>query len=51
MKKETKTTVIEQLRTYIESYPNFYLTNIEALNADVYKRQTLEPQSPPSKSY
>ena len=33
MKKETKTTVIEQLRTYIEQYPNFYLTNIESLNA------------------
>lgn len=33
MKKETKSTVIEQLRTYIEQYPNFYLTNIESLNA------------------
>lgn len=33
MKKGTKATVIEQLRTYIESYPNFYLTNIEALDA------------------
>ena len=34
MKKETKSTVIEQLHSYIESYPNFYLTNIEALNAE-----------------
>lgn len=33
MKKETKQTVIEQLRTYIERYPNIYLTNIESLNA------------------
>ncbi|WP_297726274.1 50S ribosomal protein L10 [uncultured Porphyromonas sp.] len=34
MKKETKSTVIEQLHEYIERYPNFYLTNIEALNAE-----------------
>lgn len=33
MKKETKVAVMEQLRTYIEQYPNFYLTNIESLNA------------------
>lgn len=33
MKKEAKSTVIEQLLTYIESYPNFYLTSIESLNA------------------
>jgi large subunit ribosomal protein L10 len=33
MKKEDKSVIIEQLTTTIKEYPNFYLTNIEALNA------------------
>lgn len=33
MRKENKATVIEQLKSYVEQYPNFYLVNIESLNA------------------
>jgi large subunit ribosomal protein L10 len=34
MKKEDKSVIIEQLTAVIQEYPNFYLTNIEALNAE-----------------
>ncbi|MDH6305412.1 large subunit ribosomal protein L10 [Parabacteroides sp. PF5-5] len=34
MKKEDKSKIIEQLTATIQEYPNFYLTNIEALNAE-----------------
>jgi large subunit ribosomal protein L10 len=33
MKKEDKSAIIKQLTTTVREYPNFYLTNIEALNA------------------
>jgi large subunit ribosomal protein L10 len=33
MKKEDKSAIIEQLTATVQEYPNFYLTNIEALNA------------------
>lgn len=38
MRKEDKATVIEQLKSYIAEYPNFYFTDIEALNADATSR-------------
>ncbi|MDN4753280.1 50S ribosomal protein L10 [Porphyromonadaceae bacterium W3.11] len=34
MKKELKTTVVNQLVELVEQYPNFYLTDIEGLTAD-----------------
>jgi large subunit ribosomal protein L10 len=34
MKKEDKVAVIEQLTSVVQEYPNFYLTDIEALNAE-----------------
>jgi len=34
MRKEDKSAIIEQLTTIIQEYPNFYLTDIEALNAE-----------------
>lgn len=34
MKKEDKVAVIEQLTSIVQEYPNFYLTDIEALNAE-----------------
>ncbi|MDR2495730.1 MAG: 50S ribosomal protein L10 [Tannerellaceae bacterium] len=34
MKKEGKAQIIEQLSEVVNEYPNFYLTDIEALNAD-----------------
>lgn len=34
MKKEDKSKIIEQLTATVKEYPNFYLTNIEALNAE-----------------
>jgi large subunit ribosomal protein L10 len=34
MKKEDKSVIIEQLTATVKEYPNFYLTNIEALNAE-----------------
>jgi large subunit ribosomal protein L10 len=34
MKKEDKSVIIGQLAATIQEYPNFYLTNIEALNAE-----------------
>ncbi|MDL2278953.1 50S ribosomal protein L10, partial [Parabacteroides sp. OttesenSCG-928-G07] len=34
MKKEDKSVIIEQLAATVNAYPNFYLTNIEALNAE-----------------
>ncbi|MDR1557171.1 MAG: 50S ribosomal protein L10 [Tannerellaceae bacterium] len=34
MKKEDKSVIIEQLTAIVREYPNFYLTNIEALNAE-----------------
>ncbi|MDR1645873.1 MAG: 50S ribosomal protein L10 [Tannerellaceae bacterium] len=34
MKKEDKSAIIEQLSATVQEYPNFYLTNIEALNAE-----------------
>jgi large subunit ribosomal protein L10 len=34
MKKEDKSAIIERLTTTVQEYPNFYLTNIEALNAE-----------------
>lgn len=34
MKKEDKVAVIEQLTTIVQEYPHFYLTDIEALNAE-----------------
>jgi large subunit ribosomal protein L10 len=33
MKKEDKSVIIKQLTATVQEYPNFYLTNIEALNA------------------
>ncbi len=33
MKKEDKGAIIEQLTATVQEYPNFYLTDIEALNA------------------
>jgi large subunit ribosomal protein L10 len=33
MKKEDKSAIIKQLTAIVQNYPNFYLTNIEALNA------------------
>lgn len=33
MKKEDKSAIIEQLTAIVQEYPNFYLTDIEALNA------------------
>ncbi|MDR1746126.1 MAG: 50S ribosomal protein L10 [Tannerella sp.] len=33
MKKEDKSAIIEQLSKYLQEYDNFYLTDIEALNA------------------
>lgn len=33
MKKEDKSAIIEQLSATLKEYPNFYLTDIEALNA------------------
>ena len=35
MRKEDKASVMEQLKSYIAEYPNFYLTDIEALNAEL----------------
>jgi large subunit ribosomal protein L10 len=34
MKKEDKNAIVEQLTAIVREYPNFYLTNIEALNAE-----------------
>lgn len=34
MRKEDKVAVIEQLASIVQEYPNFYLTDIEALNAE-----------------
>ena len=34
MRKEDKGVIIEQLTELVKSYPNFYLTDIEALNAE-----------------
>lgn len=34
MKKEDKSAIIEQLTTTVQDYSNFYLTDIEALNAE-----------------
>ncbi len=34
MKKEDKSAIIEQLAATVQEYPNFYLTDIEALNAE-----------------
>jgi large subunit ribosomal protein L10 len=34
MKKEDKSAIIEQLTAIVQEYPHFYLTNIEALNAE-----------------
>ena len=34
MRKEDKGTVIGQLTETLKEYPNFYLTDIEALDAD-----------------
>jgi large subunit ribosomal protein L10 len=34
MKKEDKSAIIAQLTATVQEYPNFYLTNIEALNAE-----------------
>ena len=34
MKKEDKSKIIEQLTATVKEYPHFYLTNIEALNAE-----------------
>ena len=34
MKKEDKSAIIEQLAAVVQEYPNFYLTDIEALNAE-----------------
>ncbi|MDD4514886.1 50S ribosomal protein L10 [Massilibacteroides sp.] len=34
MKKEDKVAVIEQLTSIVQEYPNFYLTDIEALDAE-----------------
>lgn len=34
MKKEDKSLIIEQLAATVKEYPNFYLTDIEALNAE-----------------
>jgi large subunit ribosomal protein L10 len=34
MKKEDKSLIIEKLTAAVQEYPNFYLTNIEALNAE-----------------
>lgn len=34
MRKEDKSTVIEQLTATLKEYPNFYLTDIEALDAE-----------------
>lgn len=45
MRKEVKATVVEDLKGLIEQYPNFYLTNIEALPADLtskLRRQCFE---------
>ncbi len=38
MRKEDKATAIEQIKAYVAEYPNFYLTDIEALNADLTSR-------------
>lgn len=35
MRKENKATVIDQLKSYVEQYPNFYLVDIESLNASL----------------
>ena len=34
MKKELKNQIIESISAQLEKYPNFYLTNIEGLNAE-----------------
>jgi large subunit ribosomal protein L10 len=34
MKKELKSQIIESISAQLQQYPNFYLTNIEGLNAD-----------------
>lgn len=34
MRKEDKSTIIEQLTATVKEYPHFYLTDIEALNAE-----------------
>jgi large subunit ribosomal protein L10 len=34
MKKEDKSVIIEHLTAIVQEYPNFYLTNVEALNAE-----------------
>ena len=35
MKKEKKTSVVSDLVSLVEKYPNFYLVDIEALPADL----------------
>lgn len=45
MRKEVKATVVQDLKGLIEQYPNFYLTNIEALPANLtsqLRRQCFE---------
>ena len=34
MKKELKSQIIESISAHLQQYPNFYLTNIEGLNAE-----------------
>jgi Ribosomal protein L10 len=34
MRKEDKSAIIEQLTAVLQEYPNFYLTDLEALNAE-----------------
>ena len=34
MRKENKGAVVEQLKSYLNEYPHFYLTNIEGLDAE-----------------
>ena len=34
MKKEIKSQIIESISALLEQYPNFYITNIEGLNAE-----------------
>ena len=33
MRKENKGAVVEQLKSYLNEFPHFYLTNIEGLDA------------------
>lgn len=42
MRKEDKGTVIGQLTETLKEYPNFYLTDIEALDAEKTSKLTRE---------